>query len=110
MAHQQVIAPGEKVFQIPGESYHESLVYHIKEKLRKEELKKREPRSKLNEWAKFIVSQANSIFTITGFVIMSGATYLLVADFGNLDKGFFIGGGIIFFLFGLGGQYWGINN
>jgi hypothetical protein len=110
MAHQQVIAPGEKVFQIPGESYHESLVYHIKEKLRKEELKKREPRSKLNEWAKFIVSQANSIFTITGFVIMSGATYLLVADFGNLDKGFFIGGGIIFFLFGwiiLGMSYLG---
>ena len=65
MAQQMILAPGEKVYQIPGESAHESLIYHIKEKLRKEELKKREPRSKLNEWAKFIVSQANGIFTVS---------------------------------------------
>ena len=62
--------------------------------------KKREPRSKLNEWAKFLVSQANFIFTIFGFFIVGAASYLLGADFGDLDKTFFVSGGIIFFLFG----------
>lgn len=82
------------------EERHDAIIQHFKDKLRKEEAKKREPRSKLNEWAKFIVSQANFFFTLVGFCVVGGATYLLLADFGDLDKAFFIGGGLIFFLFG----------
>lgn len=82
------------------EEQHEAVVNHFKEKLRKEEAKKREPRSKLNEWAKFVVSQANFMFTVFGLFIVSSAFYLLAADFGDLDKAFFIGVGMIFFLFG----------
>ena len=84
----------------PQEERHDAIVQHFKDKLRKEEAKRREPRSKLNEWAKFIVSQANFFFTIIGFFVTGAATYLLLADFGDLDKAFFIAGGTIFFLFG----------
>ena len=35
-----------------------------------------------------------------GVLILMGALYVLAADFGDLDKGFFIGGGAIVFLFG----------
>jgi hypothetical protein len=93
-------APRPKTPQEIQAERHRQVVDYFKEKLRKEEMKKREPRSKLNEWAKFIVSQGNFMFTVLGFTITGMATYMLLADFGDLDKGFFLGGGIIFFLFG----------
>lgn len=85
---------------------------HYKEQLKLEKKAKKPPRSQWNEWAKFVVSQANFLFVVMGLLIISGALYVLAADFGDLDKGFFLGGGAIVFLFGcmllmvsyLGGQ------
>jgi len=60
-----------------------------------------EPRSRVNEWAKFIVTQSNFIFSTMGLVVIAGAIYAFFADFGNLDKGFFLSYGLLFFLFGV---------
>ncbi len=64
-------------------------------------LHKAEPRSRVNEWAKFIVTGANSLFTLLGVTIIGGALYAIFADFGALDKNLFLGIGILFILFGV---------
>ena len=75
---------------------------HISAQLRREKrMHHAEPRSRVNEWAKFIVTQANFFLTLFGVVVFAGSIYTFFADFGDLDKGFFLGGGIMLFLFSI---------
>ncbi len=78
------------------------LEQHLRSELRKESrLVHREPPSRMNEWAKFIVTQANFLFTLLGLTVTGFSIYVAVADFGALDKGFFLGGGLMFFFFSI---------
>jgi len=69
--------------------------------MRDGKLHRKEPRSRVNAWAKFIVTQANFVFSLLSVAVLSGAIYALVADFGDLDKAFFLSYGLLFFFFGL---------
>lgn len=87
-----------------GKAPRESVVLeqHLRSELRKESrIVHREPPSRMNEWAKFIVTQANFLFTLLGLTVMGISIYVAVADFGALDKGFFLGGGLMFFFFSI---------
>jgi len=60
-----------------------------------------EPRSRLNEWTKFILMQVNFFFAMFGLTLVGLAIYVLSANWGSLDPAFFRGGGVVLMLFGL---------
>ena len=76
---------------------------HIHEQMRRDHghLVAKPPRSPMNEFAKFIVNQSNFIFTCLGLIMMAIAFYSFFADFGEIDRGYFLGFGLCCFLFGL---------
>ena len=59
-----------------------------------------EPRSRINEWTKFILMQVNFFFAMFGLTLMGLAIYVLAANWGSLDPAFFTGGGVVLLLFG----------
>ena len=66
---------------------------HIHEQMRRDHghLVAKPPRSPMNEFAKFIVNQSNFIFTCLGLIMMAIAFYSFFADFGEIDRGYFLG-------------------
>lgn len=59
-----------------------------------------EPKSRLNEWTKFILMQVNFFFAVFGLTLVGLAIYVLAANWGSLDPAFFTGGGVVLCLFG----------
>jgi amino acid transporter len=57
--------------------------------------------SKLNNFVKFVMINANILLSFIGLFFFGFAFYLWFANWGDLDPGFFVGTGVIFALFGL---------
>jgi len=57
--------------------------------------------SRLNNVIKFIVLNINILFFLFGLLFVGLACYLWFANWGNLDPGFFVGNGVVAFLFGM---------
>ncbi len=57
--------------------------------------------SRLNNFVKFIMINANILLSFFGLFFFGFAFYLWFANWGDLDPGFFVGTGLIFALFGL---------
>ncbi len=59
-----------------------------------------EKMGRLNNWIKAIVLNFNTIFSLVGLSIIGLAIFVLVNDWGSLDKKFFLGWGILSIFFG----------
>lgn len=60
-----------------------------------------EPKSRINEWVKFILMQTNFFFAMFGMTLVGMSIYVLVANWGDLDPAFFTGSAVALLLFGL---------
>lgn len=60
--------------------------------------------AKLNNALKFIIFHVNFLFSILGLAFMGFGIYVMVADWGQLDKGFFLGTGVVLLLVGFIGN------
>ena len=57
--------------------------------------------SRLNGLVKFAMINVNIVLAFIGFFCFGFAMYLWCSDWGNLDRGFFVGSGLVVALFGL---------
>lgn len=57
--------------------------------------------SRLNGIVKFIMINVNIFLSFIGFALFGIAMYLWCSDWGNLDKGFFVGSGVLVALLGI---------
>lgn len=60
-----------------------------------------EPKSRINEWVKFILMQVNFFFAMFGVTLVGLAIYVMAANWGDLDPAFFTGSAVALLLFGL---------
>src|SRR5437870_4143342 len=57
--------------------------------------------SRLNSFVNFMVCIINSFLSLFGLIILGAAIFVLQADWGDLDRNFFLGLGVGTALFGL---------
>eukprot|EP01038_Epipyxis_sp_PR26KG_P007481 gene7481-10195_t len=57
--------------------------------------------ARINNIIKFVVVNVNILFSVLGMFIIGFALYLLCANWGKLDPGFFLGSGLCILLFGM---------
>jgi hypothetical protein len=57
--------------------------------------------ARINSIIRFLILHINFFFTVMGICLLGLALYICIADWGNLDATFFIGGGIICGLVGM---------
>jgi hypothetical protein len=56
--------------------------------------------STLNDTIRFFVLYLNVLFLLLGLLLIAVAFYLIFADWGSLDKNFFVGAGVVVILLG----------
>lgn len=56
--------------------------------------------ARLNTFLKFSILNVNYLFAVLGLGLMGLSLYVLVANWGKLDPGFFTGAGAVLFLAG----------